>query len=154
MSTVLYAVVCMQFTDHTNGIDKRFKISLHIDPIVMINLLIYHMALYHNIELSCLFGHRWRAHLRADFSVGSTIFQCRATAQQVEIASWLYLTVLISFKWCNININCWTNTLLIQSTILHTLWNYFHEFAVISRYFETLLGNPCEIAETLPTAGR
>ena len=32
--------------------------SLHIDPIVMINLLIYHMALYHNIELSFLFGHR------------------------------------------------------------------------------------------------
>ena len=37
--------------------------------------------------------------------VGSTIFQCRATAQHVEIASWLYLTVLISFKWYNITIS-------------------------------------------------
>ena len=28
------------------------------------------MASYHNIELSFLFGHRWRAHLRADFFIG------------------------------------------------------------------------------------
>ena len=58
-------------------------------------------------------------------------YQCRATAQQVEIASWLYLPVLISFKWCNIIIsdpyqNFRTNTSLIQGTILQSLWNYFH----------------------------
>ena len=67
--------------------------------------------------------------------VGSTIFQCGETAQQVEIASWLYITVLESFKWCNITIsipqhNYWTNASIIQVTILHSLWNYFNDFAI------------------------
>ena len=55
--------------------------------------------------------------------VESITFQCRATAQQVEIASWLYYPVLISFKWCNTTISgpehhSLTNTLLIQVKIL------------------------------------
>ena len=37
--------------------------------------------------------------------VGSSKYQCGATAQQVEIASWLYLPVLISFKWHNMAIS-------------------------------------------------
>ena len=91
----------------------------------------------------------------------------RANAHQVEIASWLFSIVLISFKWCYIIISdpehqLFNKYIHIQVTILHSLWNFFHNFTVshadditimLLLYVSNAAMERYEIAETLPAAG-
>ena len=84
--------VRVQSTHRHHGYEKLAYISYAI--ILNTNTLNYHYCL--NLD---------DVRIRGRISpVGSIIFQCQATAQQVEIASWLHSTVLKSFKWCNITI--------------------------------------------------